>query len=117
MHYRRLYGAIALSLCALSVNSYARIKLISLPVREHIEIQLENEHTTIIEEERIVPLKKGRNSIDFSWQNTAIKPETVVFRVLPDTASAQSLQVNVLSVSYPPNEIGSDLAGVRQPER
>lgn len=104
MHYRRLCGAIALSLCALSVNSYARIKLISLPVREHIEIQLENEHTTIIEEERIVPLKKGRNSIDFSWQNTAIKPETIVFRVLPDTASAQSLQVNVLSVSYPPNE-------------
>ncbi len=65
MHYRRLYGAIALSLCALSVNSYARIKLISLPVREYIEIQLENKHTTIIEEERIVPLKKAAIVLTF----------------------------------------------------
>ncbi len=104
MHYRRLYGAIALGLCALSVNTWARIKLISLPVREHIEIQLQNEHTTIIEEERIVPLKKGLNSIDFAWQNTSIKPETIVFRVLSDNTQNKALKVNILSVSYPPNE-------------
>lgn len=104
MNYPFIFGAIVLSLCALSVNSYARIKLITLPVREHIEIQLENEHTTIIEEERIVPLKKGTNSIDFSWQNTSIKPETIVFRVLPDQAQRKVLKVHVLSVSYPPGE-------------
>ena len=103
MKYKTLYGVIALSLCAISSSSYARIKLITLPVREHVEIQLENENTTIIEEERIVPLKKGNNDIDFSWHNTSIKPETIVFRVLQDKAS-KALKTNVLSVSYPPNE-------------
>ena len=102
MKNKTLYGIIAFSLCAVSINSYARIKLITLPVREHVEIQLENENTTIIEEERIVPLKKGSNDIDFSWHNTSIRPETIVFRVLPDRKT--TLQTNILSVSYPPNE-------------
>ncbi|MCK5664153.1 MAG: hypothetical protein KAI17_11740, partial [Thiotrichaceae bacterium] len=102
MKYKNLYGLIAFSLCAFSVtNSYARIKLITLPVREHVEIQLENEQATIIEEERIVPLRKGNNDIDFSWHNTSIRPETIVFRVLDDESP---LKTNVLSVSYPPNE-------------
>ena len=102
MKHKTLYGLIAWSLCTFSVgNVYARIKLITLPVREHVEIQLENENTTIIEEERIVPLRKGVNDIDFSWHNTSIRPETIVFRVLNDT---EALAVNVLSVSYPPNE-------------
>jgi len=85
----------------LLTNSDARIKLITLPVREHIEIQLQNEHITIIEEERIVPLKQGINDIDFSWHNSSIRPETIVFRVLADE---QSPRTNILSVSYPPNE-------------
>lgn len=102
MKHKTLYGIIAISLCAISINSYARIKLITLPVREHVEIQLENENTTIIEEERIVPLKKGNNDIDFSWHNTSIRPETIVFRVFPDKQDL--LKTNVLSVSYPPNE-------------
>lgn len=100
MKYKILYGMVALSMCAISASSYARIKLITLPVREHVEIQLEHDNTTIIEEERIVPLKKGNNDIDFSWQNTSIRPETIVFRVLP----GQNFKSNVLSVSYPPNE-------------
>ena len=102
MKNKTLYGIVAFSLCVISVNSYARIKLITLPVREHVEIQLENENTTIIEEERIVPLKKGSNDVDFSWHNTSIRPETIVFRVLSDRNTA--LQTNILSVSYPPNE-------------
>ncbi len=103
MNHKILYGVIAFSLCAASVNTYARIKLITLPVREHVEIQLENKNTTIIEEERIVPLKKGNNDIDFSWHNTTIRPETIVFRVIEDAAE-KSVKTNILSVSYPPNE-------------
>jgi len=102
MKYKTLYSVIALSLCSVSMNAYARIKLITLPVREHVEIQLENKDTTIIEEERIVPLKKGGNDIDFSWHNTSIKPETIVFRVLNE--KEKDLKANILSVSYPPNE-------------
>jgi hypothetical protein len=78
--------------------SWARIKLITLPVRERVEIQLDHEQATLVEEERIVPLVKGENQVDFSWANTQIDPNTIVFRVVdkPD--------VKVLSVSYPPNE-------------
>ncbi|MDX2504414.1 MAG: hypothetical protein QNL62_08055 [Gammaproteobacteria bacterium] len=104
MKYTTLYGVIAFSLYTISADSYARIKLITLPVRERVEIQLENEQTTIIEEERIVPLKKGNNDIDFSWHNTSIQDETIIFRVLPEQDSEAPLKTNVLSVSYPPNE-------------
>lgn len=77
---------------------WGRIKLITLPVRERVEIQLDHESATLVEEERIVPLVKGENQVDFSWANTQIDPNTIVFRVVdkPD--------VKVLSVSYPPNE-------------
>lgn len=87
----------------------ARIKLITLPVRERVEIQLDHATATLVEEERTVPLVKGVNQIDFSWANTQIDPSTIVFRVLgppkdqPGVAG-QMPDVNVLSVTYPPGE-------------
>lgn len=46
---------------------------------------------------------KGDNHVDFSWANTQIDPETIVFRVV-GPADAKNLDAKVLSVSYPPNE-------------
>ena len=63
-------------------GAVARIKLITLPVRERVEIQLDNPNATLVEEERIVPLVKGENQVDFSWANTQIDPDTIVFRVI-----------------------------------
>jgi hypothetical protein len=80
-------------------QAHARIKLITLPVRERVEVQLDHEQATLVEEERIVPLVKGENQVDFSWANTQIDPNTIVFRVVDDKPD-----VKVLSVSYPPNE-------------
>ena len=91
-----------LLLGALPLEALARIKLITLPVRERVEIQLDHSSVTLVEEERIVPLVKGVNQVDFSWANTRIDPDTLVFRVLPSTAD--TAEVKVLSVSYPPNE-------------
>jgi hypothetical protein len=100
----------------------ARIKLITLPVRQRVEIQLDNPNATLVEEERIVPLVKGVNQVDFSWANTQIDPNTILFRVLPRAgegaqpevkqpekpaekpAVEEPMDVKVLSVSYPPNE-------------
>ncbi len=92
----------------------ARIKLITLPVRQRVEIQLDNPNATLVEEERIVPLVQGINQVDFSWANTSIDPNTLVFRVVAqpdarqagdgDTEPRKELEVHVLSVSYPPNE-------------
>jgi len=110
MRYRNLaIWSLVAAVSALPATAMARIKLITLPVRERVEIQLDNPNATLVEEERIVPLVKGVNQVDFSWANTQIDPNTIVFRVIaPATdskaADAKPLDVKVLSVSYPPNE-------------
>ena len=69
-----LWLAVAL-VSALPSTALARIKLITLPVRERVEIQLDNPNATLVEEERIVPLVRGVNQVDFSWANTQIDPQ------------------------------------------
>jgi hypothetical protein len=96
------FWGLALSV-AVPTSAFARVKLITLPVRERVEIQLDNPGATLVEEERIVPLVKGENQVDFSWANTQINPETIVFRVVAP-AEGKKIDVKVLSVSYPPNE-------------
>src|SRR3990172_9657472 len=73
---------------AVPTVAMARIKLITLPVRQRVEIQLDNPGATLVEEERIVPLVKGLNQVDFSWANTQIDPNTILFRVLPRAEQA-----------------------------
>jgi len=81
----------------------ARIKLTTLPVRERVAIQLDHAEIALVEEERIVPLVKGVNQVDFSWSNTRINPDTLILRILPSSIEPV-LNAKVLSVSYPPNE-------------
>jgi hypothetical protein len=88
---------------AYAPDAAARVKLITLPVRERVEIQLDNAHATLVEEERIVPLVEGENQVDFSWANTQIDPNTIVFRVVAPVGD-EPLDVNVVAVSYPPGE-------------
>jgi hypothetical protein len=68
-------------------------------VRERVEIQLENDQATLVEEERVVTLLKGTNHIDFSWTNTQIDKRTILFRPL-----VQDNSVRVIHQSYPPGE-------------
>ena len=70
----------------------ARVKLITLPVRQRVEIQLDHAQATLVEEERIVPLVQGLNQIDFSWANTQIDPHTIVFRVLDGNGDQKPAQ-------------------------
>ncbi|MEJ2529586.1 MAG: hypothetical protein P8Z39_05785 [Gammaproteobacteria bacterium] len=87
----------------LPLDSMARIKLITLPVRERVEIQLDHASATLVEEERIVPLIKGVNKVDFSWANTQIDADSILFRMLPAQGDSE-VDAKVLAVSYPPNE-------------
>jgi hypothetical protein len=91
-------------LSQLPQHAIARIKLITLPERERVDIQLEHTTETLVEEERIVPLMAGNNQIDFSWANTGINADTIVFRVLAPDADAGHNDIKIVSVSYPPNE-------------
>lgn len=86
-------------LLAQAPDAFARVKLLTLPVRSKVEVHLEHPNATLVEEERVVPLVRGNNQIDFSWANTQINAGTIVFRVLGSETGAR-----VLSVSYPPGE-------------
>ncbi len=105
-----------LLLLAIPLEGWARIKLITLPVRERVEIQLDHASATLVEEERIVPLVRGINQVDFSWANTRIDSDSILFRMLPAVSEAE-VDAKVLSVSYPPNEnalvwsVGADRSG------
>jgi hypothetical protein len=109
-------GAGLIPMALAPAPALARVKLITLPVRERVEIQLDHAAATLVEEERIVPLVKGENQVDFSWANTQIDPNTIVFRVVAPVGD-KPLDVKVLSVSYPPNEaaliwaVGSSASG------
>ena len=93
----------------------ARIKLATLPRRERVEIQLDNDRYTLVEEERIIPLlkstgKAGNNMIDFSWSNTRIDKNSIQFRPLAIRsggafrAIGDDEEISVINVAYPPGE-------------
>ncbi len=101
MTTRRIRKALVLAVAATTFTpaATAGIKLITLPTRERVEIQLDHAGVTLVEEERIVPLAKGANELVFAWANTNIDKSSIQLRSL---SGADTMRV--LSVSYPPNE-------------
>lgn len=89
----------AASLLILSNISIARTKFVALPERAETIIRLDNPDFTLVEEERILPLQKGTNQIDFSWVGVGIDPDSIRIKILDHPE-----QVKLLSVSYPPAE-------------
>ena len=87
---------IALNIAAQAV---AGVKLITLPGRDRVEIQLDNPGVTLVEEERTVPLVAGLNDVVFAWANTAIDAASIQLRCLSDPGNIQ-----VISSAFPPNE-------------
>lgn len=75
------------------------VMLVALPQRERVEIALDHEGATLVEEERTVPLAAGVNDVVFAWANASVDRSTVQFRCISDPE-----HVNVLSSSFPPNE-------------
>jgi hypothetical protein len=88
-----------LALLLISQPTWARIKLVALPERESTVVRLDNPTATLLEEERVLTLQKGTNQIDFSWKGVQIQPDSIRLTVLEQPAP-----VNLLSVSFPPNE-------------
>ena len=119
---KRSIPLIALASCLAAGPGVAlgRVKLSALPKRERVEIQLDNGRYTLVEEERIVPLLKSgkrNNMIDFSWSNTAIDKDSILFRPVAirqggkfrpikhvRLPGGEGPEVNVINVAYPPNE-------------
>ncbi|MBS3734679.1 MAG: hypothetical protein KGY99_07110 [Phycisphaerae bacterium] len=106
------------AVAVLATPAAGRIKLAALPVRQRVEIQLDNAGATLVEEERIVPLLKstaerGNNRIDFSWSNTRVDKNSILFRPLAIRAGGEfrpireedgQKEVAVINTAYPPGE-------------
>lgn len=88
-----------LVICLLVPIVNARVKLVTLPPRSTVIVNLDNPNYNLVMEERIVTLQNGENTIDFSWQGVSIDPQSIQFEPISHPEN-----VNVLSVSYPPNE-------------
>ena len=84
---------------SLATPGFAGIRLITLPPRERVEIQLDHARVTLVEEERRVPLTQGVNEVVFSWANASIDRNSIQLRPLSGAG-----EVDVLSVSYPPGQ-------------
>lgn len=95
----RLIFIYALVIMLWAGAAQARIKLVALPERGKTVIRLDNPKVTLIEEERLLPLQKGLNKIDFSWKGVSIDEDSI--RLSP---RADAQDVVLLNVSYPPNE-------------
>ncbi|HPC94755.1 MAG TPA: hypothetical protein PLU87_07440 [Sedimentisphaerales bacterium] len=99
MNAKRLVLSATVALLLAGSMAHARIKLVALPERAATIIRLDNPSATLIEEERVLTLQKGHNSVDFSWKGVQIDEDSIRLEILdhPDG-------VNLLSVSYPPGE-------------
>ncbi|HOK66658.1 MAG TPA: hypothetical protein PK054_09335 [Anaerohalosphaeraceae bacterium] len=94
-----IWFAAAAGLMFGTVAAQARTKLAALPQRESVDIRMDNPTFTLIEEERILTLRKGLNQVDFAWQSVSIDPDSIRLTPLdhPDG-------VRILNVSFPPGE-------------
>jgi len=90
---------ILIFLFGISMIAQARTSLVSLPARQNVDIRLADNGQALIQEKRVLTLKKGLNKIDFSWQNVMIDPTSITLSLLSNPND-----ITILSVSYPPNE-------------
>ncbi len=77
-----------------------RLRLVALPDREDVVVNLDNPDTALVEEERTLTLQEGLNQVDFSWKGVQIDESSIRFKPLTDDPDALTL----LSVSYPPDD-------------
>jgi hypothetical protein len=77
-------------------SAMARIKLVTLPERAQVVMVLGD--SVLVEEERLVSLNQGGNTIDFAWQNVAVDKDSLHIVTQDDDI------FKVISTRYPPNE-------------
>ena len=86
-HIRNIAAALSalliLPLCRALPASAKNVDLVTLPKRDSVQLTIYNsEDLTLVKETRYVTLKKGANSLQFSWAGTLIDPTSVHFRPL-----------------------------------
>lgn len=94
-----------IAVCAMLLPTllHAKIDLVTLPVRDQVQLTIYNAaDLTLVRERRTLTLQKGINRLEFSWADTLIDPTSVYLE-----APLHAGQVQLLEVSYPPHVQGS----------
>ena len=77
----------------------AKEELVTLPVRDSVQLTIYNsEDLTLVRERRSLSFKPGKNRLQFSWANTLIDPTSVEFQPVGE-AGTKALEI--LDISYP----------------
>ena len=76
----------------------AKVDLSTLPSRETVQLTIYNSaDMTLVRESRPLTLKKGSNTLQFSWVNTLIDPTSL--EMLP---KAHADKIEIANLTYPP---------------
>jgi len=81
----------------------ARTKLVTLPDRAKMIVNLEHPDYSLLVEEREIALQQGANHIDFSWQGVAIDKNSIRLEILSHPGDGDDA-TKMISVAFPPNE-------------
>ena len=103
-----------LFLMSLTGITYAKIDLVTLPVRDAVQVTIYNSaDLTLVRERRQLTLSEGINHLQFSWANTLIDPTSLEMQPIVNRD-----QIDVFDLSYPPRtsqlgvwRIHSDIRG------
>ncbi len=77
---------------------HAKVDLTTLPSRDTVQLTIYNSaDMTLVRESRALTLKKGRNALQFSWENTLIDPTSL--EMLP---KAHAGRIDIAELVYPP---------------
>jgi len=76
----------------------AKVDLVTLPTRDTVQLTIYNSaDMTLVRESRALTLKEGKNSLQFSWENTLIDPTSL--EMLP---KANADRIDIADLSFPP---------------
>lgn len=77
----------------------AKEELVTLPVRESVQLTIYNsEDLTLVRERRQLSFKKGENRLQFSWAGTLIDPTSVELQGVGEKATKN---IEIMDTSYP----------------
>jgi hypothetical protein len=78
--------------------SQGKVDLVTLPSRDTVQLTIYNSaDLTLVRESRALTLKNGKNSLQFSWENTLIDPTSL--EMLPKTNADK---IDIADLTYPP---------------
>ena len=91
--------AFTLMIIAAATNvGRAKVDLVTLPSRDTVQLTIYNSaDMTLARESRALTLKNGKNSLQFSWENTLIDP--TILEMLP---KANADKIDIAELVYPP---------------